>query len=69
MPTFTALRAAFRLFFGTHGPRDERIAAVEQAFGDVAAVGPLIDFLRAAGDRPLTLPPKAGWAHDDDADA
>ena len=64
-----ALRAAFRLFFGTHGPRAERIAAVEQAYGAVAAVGPLLDFLRAAGDRPLTLPPKSGWALDDDPDA
>ncbi len=64
-----ALRAAFRLFFGTHGPRGERIAALEEAFGDVAAIVPLVDFLRAAGDRPLTLPPKSGWALDDDPDA
>jgi UDP-N-acetylglucosamine acyltransferase len=64
-----ALRGAFRMFFGAHGPRAERIAAVEQTFGDVAAVGPLLDFLRAAGERPLTLPRKAGWAHDDDPDA
>ena len=63
------LRSAFRLFFGTHGPRSERIAAVEQAFGKVAAVRPLVDFLNAAGDRPLTLPSKAGWGHDDDPDA
>ena len=64
-----ALRAAFRMFFGTHGPRGERIAAVERAFGSVSAVGPLIDFLRAAGDRPLTLPPMSGPGHDDDPDA
>ncbi len=64
-----ALRGAFRLFFGTHGPRAERIAAVEQAFGAVSAVVPLLDFLRTAGERPLTLPRKPGWAHDDDADA
>ncbi len=63
------LRSAFRLFFGTHGPRGERIAAVERAYGTVAAVGPFIDFLRAAGDRPLTLPSRAGWGHDDDPDA
>ncbi len=64
-----ALRASFRLFFGSQGPRDERIAAVEGAYGSIAAVRPLIDFLRATGDRPLTLPRKAGWAHDDDVDA
>ena len=62
-----ALRAAFRMFFGTHGPRAERIAAVESAFGGIAAVGPLVDFLRATGERPLTLPRKSGWADDDDA--
>ncbi len=63
-----ALRGAFRLFFDAHGPRADRIAAVEEEFGDVAAIGPLVDFLRAAGGRPLTLPRKAGWAHDDDLD-
>ncbi len=63
-----ALRAAYRLFFGTHGRRPERIAAVEQAFGEVAAVVPLIDFLRAVGDRPLILPRDAFLAHDDDPD-
>ncbi len=63
-----ALRAAFRMFFGSHEPRAERIAAVERAYGDVAAVAPLVEFLRSAGERPLTMPPKAGWAHDDDLD-
>jgi UDP-N-acetylglucosamine acyltransferase len=69
LPAILALRAAFRMFFNAHGPRAERIAAVEEAFGGVAAVGPLLDFLRAAGEKPLTLPRKAGWAHDDDLDA
>lgn len=64
-----ALRAAFRLFFDSHGPRPERIAAVEDAYGDVAAVRPLVDFLRAAGDRPLTLPRRLDGAHDDSLDA
>ncbi len=63
-----ALRSAFRLFFSNHHPRAERIAAVERDFGDVAAVGPLIAFLHAAGDRPLALPRRAGWASDDDLD-
>ncbi len=64
-----ALRGAYRVFFGTHGPRVERIAAVEQAFGAVAAVGPLVDFLNAVGDRPLILPRKAFLTqHDDDGD-
>ncbi len=63
-----ALRGAFRMFFASHEQRTERIAAVERAYGDVAAVAPLIEFLRSAGERPLTMPPKAGWAHDDDLD-
>ena len=63
-----ALRAAYRTFFGVHGPRAERIAAVEEAFGQVAAVTPLIDFLRATGDRPLILPRRAFLTHDDDDD-
>lgn len=62
-----ALRAAFRMFFNTHAPRNERIDAMERTFGGVAAIGPLVAFLRAAGDRPLTLP-KSDWAHDDDPD-
>ena len=64
-----ALRAAFRMFFGTTGrgrsasPRWSRRSATSRPSA------PLIEFLRAAGDRPLTLPRKAGWAHDDDLDA
>ena len=60
------LRAAYRTFFGHHGPRPERLAAVEEAFGNVPAVGPLVDFLRATGDRPLVLPRKTFLTHDDD---
>ena len=63
-----ALRAAYRMFFSSHAPRAERIAALERAYGDVAVIAPLVEFLRSAGDRPLTMPPKAGWAHDDDLD-
>jgi UDP-N-acetylglucosamine acyltransferase len=64
-----ALRMAFRMFFSNHQPRAARIDAVEQAFGTIAAVGPLITFLRAAGNRPLALPRRSGWASDDDLDA
>ena len=63
-----ALRAAFRMFFGSHESRAERIAALERAYGDVAVVAPLVKFLRSSGERPLTMPPKTGWAHDDDLD-
>ena len=64
-----ALRGAFRLFFSNHHPRVQRIAAVAEAYGEVAAVGLLLDFLHACGHRPLALPRRAGWASDDDLDA
>lgn len=50
------LRAAYRFFFGSPGSRQERIAALAEKFSDVPAVGLLVDFLRASGDRPLALP-------------
>jgi UDP-N-acetylglucosamine acyltransferase len=64
-----ALRGAFRLFFSNHHPREQRIAAVAAAYGDVAAVRLLLDFLQASGHRPLALPRRAVWANDDDLDA
>jgi len=62
--TIHALRGAQRLFFSLSGPRTERIAAVDEAFGTFAPVRQFIDFLQAAGNRPLSLP----RGHEDEAD-
>lgn len=64
-----ALRSAMRLFFAMQGSRPVRIDAVEDAYGSVAAVMVLIDFLRAAGNRPLALPRRRDKGSDDDIDA
>jgi UDP-N-acetylglucosamine acyltransferase len=63
-----ALRAAYRIFFFTPGARAARIAAVVETFPEVPAVKIFVDFLRAAGDRPLVLPrEREDEADDDDA--
>ncbi len=64
--TIQKLRAAYAMFFGSTGKRSQRIAALEREFADVPAVTALIEFLRQAGEHPLTLPRKAGMRHDDD---
>jgi UDP-N-acetylglucosamine acyltransferase len=58
--TIHMLRSAQRAFFFGHGTREERIAVVEEEFGNVAAVGQFIDFLKAAANRPLALPRRHG---------
>jgi UDP-N-acetylglucosamine acyltransferase len=58
------LRAAYRMFFSSVGPRKERLAAMRAAFGGDEAVEYLAKFLEAGGDRPLALPRK-GHAEDD----
>ena len=65
--TIQKLRAAYAVFFGTAGPRADRIGALERQFGDVPAVMLIVDFLRSAGERQLTLPRKAGMRDDDEA--
>jgi UDP-N-acetylglucosamine acyltransferase len=65
--TIQKLRAAYAVFFSTEGRRADRIAALESQFGDVPAVTLLVEFLRSAGERPLTLPRKAGIRDDDEA--
>lgn len=55
-----ALRAAYEDFFFTAGPRAERIERLAERFGEVAAVRRLIDFLRATGGRPMSLPRRRG---------
>jgi UDP-N-acetylglucosamine acyltransferase len=50
------IRAAYRLFFGSTGTRAERLAGLAQEFAGDSAVDPLVDFIRASGDRPLALP-------------
>lgn len=59
-----ALRAAYDAFFSSGGPRAERIAHLEGRFGGVAAVGQLVDFLKATGERPLSLPRRGGADRD-----
>jgi UDP-N-acetylglucosamine acyltransferase len=61
-----ALRGAYRLFFFTPGARGARIAAILETYPGVAAVGVLVDFLRATGDRPLVLPRERDDEADDD---
>ena len=64
-----ALHLAYRLFFMSQGPRAERLAALTDQFGSVPAVGVLIDFIRASGNRPLALPREPGIGTDDDYDS
>jgi UDP-N-acetylglucosamine acyltransferase len=61
-----ALRTCYQLFFSGRGPRGDRIAAFEQRFPGVAAVAELATFLRASGNRPLTLPRQSSAMEDDD---
>jgi UDP-N-acetylglucosamine acyltransferase len=63
-----ALHQAYRLFFTMQGPRAERLAAVSEQYGEVAAVGQLIDFIRESGNRPLALPRDPTIGTDDDYD-
>jgi UDP-N-acetylglucosamine acyltransferase len=58
--TIHKLRAAYRLFFRPGGSRAERLQALVDEFGGVPAVDQFIDFIRAAGDRPLALPGRIG---------
>jgi UDP-N-acetylglucosamine acyltransferase len=62
------LRSAYELFFASPGSRAERLAALTEKFVDAPAVAELIDFIRAAGDRPLALPRRAGDAKFGDSD-
>ena len=61
-----ALRGAYRMFFFTPGARAARIAAIGETYPDVPAVGVLVDFLRATGDRPLALPRERDDEDDDE---
>jgi len=61
-----ALRGAYRMFFFTPGARAARIAAIVETYPGIAAVGVLVDFLRATGDRPLVLPRERDDEGDDD---
>ena len=61
-----ALHLAYRLFFLSQGSRAERLAALVEQFANVPAVGVLIDFIRATGNRPLALPREPGVGTDDD---
>jgi UDP-N-acetylglucosamine acyltransferase len=58
--TIHQLRAAYKLFFSSPGPRADRLAALTDRFAGVPAVEELIAFIRASGDRPLALPRPPG---------
>ena len=58
-----SLRAAYRTFFMTGGPRAERLARVADKFVGIPAVDAFVAFIRDGGDRPLTLP-RAPGSHD-----
>ncbi len=62
--TIHAIYGAYRGFFFSPGPRADRIEAVVEQFGKVPAVGRFVDFLRASGNRPITLPRR----HNDEFD-
>jgi UDP-N-acetylglucosamine acyltransferase len=63
--TIHALRGAYRLFFSGTGPRAERIDRVVERYGSVPAVIQFTDFVRASGDRPLSLPRTPGGEGDE----
>ena len=64
--TIHAIHSAYHLFFGSAGPRAERIASLAERFAGNAAVGTFIEFLRQSGERPLALPRRPGAEGDDD---
>ncbi len=62
--TIHALRTAYEVFFFSSGSRAERLAQVAERFGDVPAVGRMIEFIRATGERPMGLPRSRGGEGD-----
>ena len=54
--TIHALRAAYQAIFNGVGTLQERIDSVAADFSEVPPVLQIVDFIRAAGDRPLTRP-------------
>ncbi|MCP4380439.1 MAG: acyl-ACP--UDP-N-acetylglucosamine O-acyltransferase [Hyphomicrobiales bacterium] len=55
-PTIHALRAAYKAVFDGDGTRTERVERVAEQYADVPAAMMIVEFIRAGGDRPLTLP-------------
>lgn len=62
------IHRAYNMFFQSTGPREQRLEALEKAFGGAPAVGEMIAFIRASGNRPLALPRRVGTSTDDDYD-
>lgn len=54
------IRAAYRLYFRPNESREDRLGALELRFGGDPAIGVFIDFIRSAGDRPLSQPRTPG---------
>jgi UDP-N-acetylglucosamine acyltransferase len=50
------LRRAYRTLFGPEGTLKERLADVEEEFGDDPNVKKIIDFIRAGGERAICTP-------------
>ena len=57
-----ALRRAYRGLFAAEGTLKERIEDVAEEFADIPAVGEILDFLRAGGDRAVCTPRDAADA-------
>lgn len=57
--SIAALQGAYRVLFADAGVHKERIEEVAETFGADPHVVALVDFLRAAGDRPLCRPAPA----------
>jgi len=51
-----ALRGAYRLLFGDEGTLAERLASTIAQYRDQQQVGAIVNFIRAASDRPLCQP-------------
>jgi UDP-N-acetylglucosamine acyltransferase len=64
--TLHAIHRAYNDFFKSKGPRNERLAAVTEAYGSVPGVAAMLDFIRASGNRPLALPREHKASDDDD---
>lgn len=54
--TINTLRAAYRMLFAEEGTFQERLDDTSAAFGGVAEVREILDFIRADANRPLTTP-------------
>lgn len=55
-PTIHALRAAYKAVFDGEGTRSERVERVAEKYADSPPAMMIVEFIRAGGDRPLSMP-------------